>query len=145
MELQALEHGGVIEAATADVGLAGVLESLVPAGALCVVIEDDLRRSGDPALERLPVGSAVLGDQVLHWCDLPAVSSSLAVSAIRRSASGYPLNAFIVTESAAALGLAGGGSVSTDLPSRIVRALDGVIVAAFDAESFLLWDREERT
>ncbi|MEA2252004.1 MAG: hypothetical protein QOG70_2246, partial [Solirubrobacteraceae bacterium] len=63
-----------------------------------------------------------------------------AARAIRQSASGYPLNAFLITRPAADLGLVPGRSVAEGFASEVMKSLAAVVVSAFDAESFLVWD-----
>jgi hypothetical protein len=58
---------------------------------------------------------------------------------IDQGASGYPLNGFVVTRSAADLALVDGQDAPEHLAQDVVSALIAVVVAAFDAESFLLW------
>lgn len=83
------------------------------------------------------------GDRVVHWCDLDLGTGVVATEIISRGAFGYPLNAFVSTESAANLGLVASQSIpenSMDTPSGSLLA---VIVAAFDAESYLIWSVDQ--
>lgn len=136
-------EGGIVETSVADAALARLLGDLVTEGGSCVVAEDDLLRRSDPAVARRTVPSAFIGNHVVHWCDLVPGSGAPAARALRASASGYPLNAFVVTRSAADLGLVTGRSLSEDFTSDVVGSLVAVVVSAFDAESFLVWDGAE--
>jgi hypothetical protein len=136
-----LSRGGVIEASSADAVLTVILEELAAVAELCVVVEDDLRKPGDPVLANRTVRSAYLGDNVLHWSDLRVGVGAEATRMIRLSASGYPLNAFVVKGSARDLGLNDGLPVVEGFETQVAEALTGVVVSAFDTESFLVWDR----
>jgi hypothetical protein len=134
------DQGGVVGASLADAALAQYLDDFASRGALCVLVEDDLLRQSDPAVARRPVPSAFIGDHVIHWCELARGAGSIATEVIRMSASGYPLNAFLVTKSAADLRLSPGGSLVKDFTTDVVASLAAVVVSAFDGESFLMWD-----
>ncbi|MDE3194007.1 MAG: hypothetical protein KGN00_09995 [Chloroflexota bacterium] len=132
-------EGGVASVAASDAALAVVLAGMAGEGASCVVIEDDVQRRGDPSLPRFDLPSAFLDDRVIHWRDLTVDSAKAAVVAVQRGASGYPLNAFVTTRSAASLGLVDGRQLDDGLLAAVESALMAVIVAVFDAESFLVW------
>lgn len=124
----------------ASPGLARFLDDLTSECAACVVVEDDLlERTDFPSPARRTVPSAFLGRSVLHWCDLEPKSGRAAAGVIQESSSGYPLNAFVVTKSAAHLGLINGREVLDDFSDRIVVSLLAVVVSAFDGQSFAVW------
>ncbi len=53
---------------------------------------------------------------------------------------GYPLNAFITIKSAAELELVDRQQVPNNFLGEVAKSLMAVIVAAFDAETFMVWD-----
>jgi hypothetical protein len=119
--------------------LAQLLDELAGRGGSCVVVEDDAMRRLDPALSlpRVPP-SAFIGDRVVHWTDLQPADEALMT--IYAGASGYPRNAFVVAMSCAELGLAEGQALDETFADEVARSLVAVLVAAYDAESFLVWD-----
>jgi hypothetical protein len=135
-------RGGVIDAASraeADLLLAQLLDTLAGRGGSCVVIEDDLRRRQDPAASRRGVApSAFIGERVVHWTDLQPAEK--AITTIYAGASGYPRNAFIVAKSCADLGIADRQELDETFAASVAKSLRAVLVAAYDAESFLLWE-----
>lgn len=62
---------------------------------------------------------------------------------IDRGASGYPLNAFVITKSSSDLGLVDGGDAPERLSQEVAASLLAIVVAAFDAESFLIWTTDD--
>lgn len=140
-QLGRLDEGGVVSSDGADVALDRLLSRLKRAGAKCVVIEDDVLRSSDPTAAN--VASAFIGEHVVHWCELERSAGVAAAHAIRASAVGYPLNAFVCARSSSDLGLTHGHAATDGLQHRVVDSLRAVIVGAFDAESFLVWERPE--
>jgi len=139
-----LDEGGIVKAAAANGILAGLLEDMIVSGATTIFIEDSALRRGDPALARADTPVAFLGDKVIRWCELRPGSGSAAVRAVRAGSSGYPLNAFVTGSSATSLGLVDGTAVPNGLASQVVNSLLAVVVSAFDAESFLVWDSAGR-
>lgn len=57
-----------------------------------------------------------------------------------RVSNGYPLNAFVVSRSSAELGLAADAALGEAFTEEVVQSLLAVVIAAFDAESFLVWE-----
>jgi hypothetical protein len=57
-----------------------------------------------------------------------------------RSSHGYPLNAFVTSRSTDELGLVDDADVGHDIGDLVAGSLMAVIVAAFDADSFLIWE-----
>lgn len=126
-----------------NAGLAKYLDELTRYGASCLVIEDEVALRKDPGLSEWAVPSAFFGDRVVHWWDLKPDSGEDAVGAIHASAFGYPLNAFVVTRYAADLGLVDGHPAPDGLPKDVASSLQAIIVSAFDATSFAIWDRRK--
>jgi hypothetical protein len=89
----------------------------------------------------MTVPSAFIGDGVVHWCELKPGIGTAGTEAIRESAFGYPLNAFVTTRSVSDLRLVDGQAVATGFADQVAASLLAIVVSAFDAESFLLWDR----
>jgi hypothetical protein len=136
------DSGAVI---TGDTGspreaLGRVLTMLAERGAACVVVENDLRLKRDPEPRQ---GDTLLtgyvGEKVIHWAQL-ADGPADAVCTIYRGASGYPTNAFVTSASAEALGLSDGADVDPDVADHVVESLLAVITAAYDAETYIIWE-----
>ena len=125
----------------ARAGLAKSLEDLRDRNALCVVIEDDLAMRTDSELKQLDTPSAFLGNRVVHWSDLKEDCAPAAADVVKESAMGYPLNAFVMTKTSAQLGLANGRPVPDGFLEEVASSLAAIVVAAFDATSFLVWAR----
>ncbi|HEX3174294.1 MAG TPA: hypothetical protein VHQ43_08760 [Solirubrobacterales bacterium] len=139
--LTKFEEGNMARTKEADEWLAQTLDELTVIGASCLVVEDDLSRPTDPALIRSEIPSAFIGDRVVSWSDLSPGNGEASVKAVMAVGSGYPRNAFVVSQSAANLGLDDRQQVPEDFPSKVAESLLAVIVAIFDAESYLIWDR----
>jgi hypothetical protein len=133
-------EGGVTGTRTAQEGLAVVLEGLAERGAACVVVEDELtlRRHPKPNLDGL-LKTAFVGEQVIHWAGLKggAEDGRLAVD---RGSGDYPTNAFVTSASAEELGLVDGADLDSSIAGRVVGSLVAVIVAAYDAETYIIWE-----
>lgn len=138
------EEGDMAGRQETDEWLAGTLDELTGNSASCVIVEEDLARPNDPSIVRGEIPAAFIGDRVVSWSDLTPRRGAEVVTAIRRVASGYPRNAFVVSRSAGDLGLADRQHVPEDFPSRAAKSLLAVIVSIFDDESYLVWDRGER-
>jgi hypothetical protein len=140
--LSQFHRGGVFHAASGpddDLLLAQLLDRLAGRGGSCVVIEDDLRRRHDPAVSLPGVPpSAFIGERVVHWTDIQPADKAIAT--IYAGASGYPRNAFVVAKSCAELGLADRQELDDTFADSVAKSLLAVLVAAYDAESFLLWE-----
>jgi hypothetical protein len=132
--------GGVVRRQSVTDMLGGVLDDLAPRGARCVLIEDPFAKRSDPWLERFDDIVAFIGDDVLSWCDLAAGGGRAAADKIARDSHGYPTNAFVVATACREFGLANREQAAEDLPDKAVESLLAVVVAAYDAESFLIWD-----
>lgn len=136
----AFAEGGVVSSDLANAALAGILEDLMRQGAASVVVEDDVGRRGDPAIDKRKAPSAFMGDRVICWSELDwPGSGTVAVETIAEAASGYPRNAFVLSETAADLGVSAGRSLPADFAARAAASLTAVVVSAFDDESFLIW------
>lgn len=120
--------------------LALYLDDLTSGKDLCLLIEDEAAERGDPNIEEWSVPSAFIGDRVVHWFDLKPGSGAAAMSAINESSSGYPLNAFVVTRTSTELGLVNRGSLANDIVDTIASSILAIVVAAFDATSFAVWE-----
>jgi len=131
-------HGGVIGQRLSRMQLAQILEDLASGEAKSVLVEDSASRRGDRSVSRRGEPSAFIADRVLHWGDLAAGSKN-AVEVIAWGTTGYPTNAFVVTRSSADLGLADLQDAPENLAEEVASSLMAIVVAAFDAESFLIW------
>lgn len=136
-----LAEGGVSKGQVAQAGLAQYLDGLSSDLASCVIVEDDLRRRTDPTVAPHAMSTAFIGDRIVHWCDLERGTGADCADVVDRGASGYPLNAFVCGKSAADLDLVNGREVVKGFANQIAESLLAVVVAAFDAETFLVWDR----
>lgn len=141
MTLPPLDHGGLLSQREADDAMSSVLAELAKSGAACLVIEDALRRYGDPAVLASALDTAWLGNRVIHWHPLDPSTTSSATNALRIGSSGYPLNAFVTTKTAADLGLFDNTAMDPPVIEKICETLVAVIVSVFDAESFLIWTK----
>ena len=134
--MEDFERGGVGSTAEADAADAAVARfiSRVP-GASLLLVEDDLALRTDPNLS----GNAVFfGDRVVWWIDLAETASSV-LDPLRSGASGYPLNAFLLGGDCGSLALSPGRSMADDAVAAIKKDVCGIIVAAYDAEAYLVW------
>jgi hypothetical protein len=138
-QLPRFSEGGVISTHQADEWLAQILDELNQRGARCLIVEDDLASSTDPYIVRSEDAWAFIGTRVLAWSDLEPNGASAALEEIQGVGSGYPRNMFVSARSAAELGLADRQQVPEDFPARVERSLLAVILAIFDAESYLVW------
>jgi hypothetical protein len=78
-------------------------------------------------------------DRVLCWCDLDSTNGAVAVAETMHIATGYPRNVFVVSRSAADLGLADREYVPGGFLRQVTTSLMAVIVSIFDDESYLVW------
>jgi hypothetical protein len=131
-------EGGVVTTGGARVALAKVLETLTERGAACVVVEDCLRERKDPkpSLDGLLL-TAFVGERVIHWAGLEG-GTDAAILTLHRGSGKYPLNAFVT--SASKLGLVDGVDLDSDIAGAVVGSLVAVIVAAYDAETYIIWE-----
>jgi len=132
--------GGVTGTWAAREGLAKVLEGLAERGAACVVVEDELRlkRHPKPSLDGLLL-TGFVSEKVVHWTNLSGGTDD-AVVAVHRGAGGYPTNAFVTSASAEELGLVDGADLDSSIAGRVVGSLMAVVVAAYDAETYIIWE-----
>lgn len=137
--LTKLSEGGVIGTHSAQEALPPVLDELKEDGAASVVVEDEVRLRSDPNtdVDGLLL-TAFVDDSVLHWADF-GDGAEPAVQVLHRGSHGYPLNAFIVSATTKELGLVNGADLDSNIGDAIAQALIAVIVAAYDAETFLIW------
>lgn len=108
------------------------------ATARSVLVEDELRRRNDPHVAAEGQPAAFIEDRVIHWCDL-SKGATAAVDAIVQGAWGYPTNAFVLAKSSGELGLMDRKDAPKDLVENVLSSLRGVVVSAFDDESYLIW------
>ena len=134
--------GGVAGTGGAQAALAKVLEGLAERGAACVVVEDDMRRKRDPkpSADGLLL-TAFVGEQVLHWAELKDGTES-STTVLHRGSLGYPTNAFVTSALAQELGLLDGADLDHDVGGLVVGSLMAVIVAAYDDETYIIWERQ---
>jgi GR25 family glycosyltransferase involved in LPS biosynthesis len=120
--------------------MASVLEKLAERGAACVVVEDDMRlkRHPKPSVDGL-LQTAFVGEQVFHWAGLESGTEG-AVTVLHRGSLGYPTNAFVTSASAGELGLVDGADLDSDIAGRVVGSLMAVVVAAYDNETYIIWE-----
>jgi len=132
--------GGVAGTGGAQAALAKVLEGLAERRATCVLVEDEAnwKRYPKPSLDGL-LKTAFVGEQVIHWAGLEGGPED-AIVVVHRGSGGYPTNAFVTSASAEELGLVDGADLDSDLAGPVVGSLVAVIVAAYDAETFIIWE-----
>jgi hypothetical protein len=123
-----------------DEWLASTLEELHGGRPGCLVVEDDLSRPGDPALIDSDIASAFIGDRVVSWAEVRPGTGGDAVREVMRVGSGYPRNAFLSSQTPDELQLADRADLSSDFSEHVAKSLVAVIVAVYDAESYLVWD-----
>jgi hypothetical protein len=133
-------EGGVVTTGGARVALAKVLETLTERGAACVVVEDCLRERKDPkpSLDGLLL-TVFVGERVIHSAGLEG-GTDAAILTLHRGSGKYPLNAFVTSASAEELGLVDGADLDSGIAGRVVGSLVAVVVAAYDAETFIIWE-----
>jgi hypothetical protein len=133
-------EGGIVTKGGARAALATVLEGLAGRGAACVVVEDEAnwKRYPKPSLDGL-LKTAFVGEQVIHWAGLKGGPED-AIVAVHRGSLGYPTNAFVTSASAETLGLVDGADLDSDIAGPVVGALVAVIVAAYDNETYIIWE-----
>ncbi len=134
-------EGGWVRSDQANVALASVLSETHSFQSAYLYVEDDLRRPGDPALYRTGLKWFSIGSAIIHWCDVAVEPPLEVVRCIRRSSSGYPLNAFVASVAPP------GDRIQSDddFAEKIVSSLLAVIVSVFDAESFVIWTETPST
>lgn len=124
--------------------LGKVLDELALRGARCLIVEDDLSIPSDPGLANESISTAFIGDHVFSWSDINPGDGIMAIKRVMGVGSGYPRNAFVTTHSAAELGFVHGKPAPEEFPPKVAESLLAVMVAMFDAETFLVWTPEEQ-
>lgn len=134
--------GGVISPGVGSPreALAKVLDTLAQRGAACVVGEDELRLKRDPKsnVDGLLL-TAFIGEKVIHWAPLVDGTEN-AILTLHRGSHGYPTNAFVTAASAEELGLVDGADLDFDIAGAVVGSLVAVVVAAYDNETYIIWE-----
>jgi hypothetical protein len=123
-----LDEGGLVRRELAIAELRSRLDRSMSVAGAVFVVEDHVRRRGDPALARRRVPLALFGDEVYWWTAEAAESPD-----VLRAAASHQLNCFVTI----AGGL--GESLSEDDFSQLERATTVVALNAYDDESFVLW------
>jgi len=135
-------EGAVISPGTGSPreALARVLTTLTERGGTCVVVEDEMSEKGDanPSWGGRLL-TAFVGEKVIHWASLAGGTNS-AVVTVNSGSGDYPTNAFVTLASADELTLVEGADVVSDIAGRVVGSLLAVIVAAYDAETYIIWE-----
>ena len=132
VELRNPREGGVMSGAGANEALARWLRSY---SGCYLLIEDELARLGDSALDAVHDPRLSLDDRVAFFGALVDGEEVQAVELLRRSTTGRPTNAFIVVADPYAF--TEKPMKRTDADSLIASA-SAAVFAIFDAESFLL-------
>ncbi len=134
--------GGVISPGmgSSREALAKVLDTLAQRGASCVMVEDELRLKRDPKsnVDGLLL-TAFVGEKVIHWAPLVNGTED-AILTLHRGSHGYPTNAFVTSAPAEELGLVDGADLDHDIASPVIGSLIAVIVAAYDNETYIIWE-----
>jgi hypothetical protein len=134
------KRGGVIGTCPVQGTLTRVLNDLAERGAACVVMEDEMRRKTDPNPTADGLPTAFVGERVLHWGTLGDDPKPL-IQLFHRGSHGYPLNAFVTSAKDEELGLVDGADLDdVGVAILVSRSLAALIVAAYDAETFLIWE-----
>jgi hypothetical protein len=132
-DLPNLATGGVIQGGSAGPALERLLSKWN--GRAVLLVEDDAARTGDPALRLERNLFEVPPDRIVHWTQF---DPSTAHQCLRAGSTGYPTNAFLLTAEVGQVR----DTIAQD-PDRLTdwigRRLIAIIVAAFDAESWLVW------
>jgi hypothetical protein len=120
--------------------LARVLTTLAERGGACTVVEDEMSEKGDANPSwggRLLTG--FVGEKVIHWAGFEGNVED-AIIAVDRGSGDYPTNAFVTSVSAQELGLVDGANLDHDIAGPVIGSLMAVIVAAYDAETYIIWE-----
>ena len=111
---------------------------LASTGTMTLVVEGSPATRGPHVQEQ----AAFAEDRVLHWAVVADGDQNEAVKRLRSGASGYPLNAFLCERPPPAFGLDAGAELDADALDELGEAVKLVIVAAYDAETYLCWTPE---
>ncbi len=135
-------HNGALPPGTGSrrEALGRVLTTFFERGGACVVVEDEMseKRDANPNWGgRLLTG--FVGEKVIHWANLSGGVDD-AVVAVNRGSGDYPTNAFVTSASAEELGLVDGADLDSGIAGWVVGSLLAVIVAAYDAETYIIWE-----
>jgi hypothetical protein len=132
--------GGVTGTHAAQDGLAKVLGGLAERGASCLMVEDEirLRRDPRPSVDGL-LRTAFVGEAVVHWAELVPGTED-AIRMLQRGSGGHPTNAFVTSASPVELRLADGANLDPGVADTVVGSLMAVVVAAYDAETYIVWE-----
>jgi len=120
--------------------LARVLTALAERGGVCVVVEDELSETKDANPNwggRLLTG--FVGENVIHWANL-AGGTDDAIVTVHFGSGDYPTNAFVTSAPAEELGLVDGADLDSGIGETVVTSLIAVIVTAYDAETYIIWE-----
>ena len=101
-----------------------------------LIVEDDLRRAGDPALGRRANDATFqIGANIYHYLDPGSGTSAADLGGfLIRASSGYPLNAFVTPRDA--LMVTSPETVDTGICEAPVRC---IINSVFDNEAYAVW------
>lgn len=122
---------------------AGALLSLIRElerrhGSITFVVEDDLRRPTDPAVTANVHGWSRVIDSEVYACQRTAelTSAPEVVKYLGESASGYPLNGFLLRQTACTefFALLSDGHFDT-----IVERAVAIVTAVFDSDGYCVW------
>lgn len=134
-------EGGVLDACSASKALLAVLEAFAARGAKCLIVEDEVRRRKDPTRSAHgKLATAFVGERVIHWSSFADVSADSMLQVLRLGSHGYPLNAFVTSAAENELGLTIGADLDPNVGHAVINALMAVIVAAYDAETYMIWE-----
>lgn len=129
------EAGEALDAVVAEVAEVAEVTGGTPA---TLVVEDAHALASDEWVSRRRHPAvATVGDVVVHWLPLPAEPGQAGRFVLRKGG-GYPTNAFVVARPPEALGLAPMAEPA-GLPEAVAGGLVAVVVAAYDAESVVVW------
>lgn len=133
VELGELDDSGRgLPGAEADEVAARLFGLVAMRGSATLVIEDDMRRRGDPHGGR----AAFVGNRLLHWQTLTE-DGVAAVRFLRTNSSGYPLNAFVVAGTSAELRFAPACELTGHDLKRLAASTLVVVASVWDNEALV--------
>lgn len=109
--------------------------------ALAFVVEDDLAKPSDPVIRNM-LNSVyqVNNDEVMHHKTVRGLKTGLDLEKFfNKSASGYPLNAFVLPQNL----LPAPGVLTGDDLNRLAKAVRIIINSAYDGETYTVWTPQE--